>query len=155
MKKVLQIKKLLSFTLMEMIVVMAITSIVIVITLLAYSIINKQFIDFQRQSTFVNTTSQFINTFENDLFRSQQITIGENVILIQTKTNQFSYQINEHEIIRQTENKYDTLINSILQIRMDFNNLDPYFGSSTFNFMLSQDTLVYKTYFSRGTETIK
>ncbi len=150
MKEIVKITKVKSFTLMEMIVVMAITSIVIIIALMIYSIINKHFIDYQRQSLFVNNVSQFINTFENDLNTTFDVEIKNNEILIKKASLQCIYLIDEHSITRSVNDKRDTVLASISQIEVFSKDIDKRSGMISFRFLLTQDTLIYKSYYSRN-----
>jgi len=150
--KRLTIKGLKSFTILEMVIVMALSSIVIVIALMAYSIINRQFINYQRQSIFMNHVSQFMNTFENDIYHAHKIEFVDNVITINKQIDECVYIVDEQQISRSVEGKIDTILNSIPVIEANYQVNVEGIGIITFNFILVQDTLVYLTPFLRSRE---
>jgi len=84
-----EIRKVQAFTLMEMMIALTITSIVIIIAIMAYSVINKQFINYQKEGNLVNEVYQCVNTLENDLdkynleqFTSYDLTLRNSTLLI-------------------------------------------------------------------------
>ncbi len=135
--------KISAFTLFEVMVSLSLTSFVIIVTILAYSIIKKQFVNYQKQSEEINQCYRFVNTLENDLRKSRIERISDDSINIynyhQGKT---IYTFEGQSLFRKQNNFQDTLLNEVsgeIKKRQE----EPNINISSVYFSYYNDTLIY------------
>ena len=133
-----------AFTLFELMIALTITSIVIIVTILAYSIINKQFINYQRQSESVNRIYQAINTLENDLSRTVLLKASSDSLILWNYDQKLVYYSDESALWRMLNTNSDTLIRDKEQIRVSPFILGPDLKSLEIRFEYKTDTLSFR-----------
>ncbi len=126
-----------------MVVVLLIISVVILIATSAFYIINKQLVNYQKQSDFISSMYLFINTIENDMESSVYLEVEETGIIFTKSNGKVEYRFDKHIILRCIQDACDTLIKSIPEIyctpvnQIKMNNL------YKIQFHLLNDTLTY------------
>lgn len=133
-----------AFTLFELMIALTITSIVIIVTILAYSIINKQFINYQKQSESVNRIYQAINTLENDLDRTVILKSSSDSLILWNYDQKLVYYSDESALWRVLNTNSDTLIRDKEQIRVSPFILSPDLKSLKIRFEYKTDTLSFR-----------
>lgn len=108
--------RLKAFTLFELMIGLTITSIVIIVTILAYSIINKQFIRYQRQSEEIRQIYQGGNALENDLSKHKILNIDPQEFRLYSAIDTLKYQYSEDGIYRINQKLNDSTLFSGLRI---------------------------------------
>lgn len=136
-------KKIKAFTILEMIVVMALSSLVILIALMAFLILQNQFTSFQKSSDSVNKFYFFFETIDRDIEQAYAYNNSNNEFVIQKGTREIKYSFSDGLITREEMFVIDTLIKDIPQIQTEFQDLFQNEKQLDMTFYLEEDTLKY------------
>lgn len=126
-----------------MVVVLSIISVVILIAGSAFYIINRQLVNYQKQSDIISNMYLFINTIENDIESSVFFEVEETGIIFTKPNGKVEYQFDKHLILRCIQDDCDTLIKSIPEIYCTPVNQIKMNNSYIIQFHLLNDTLTY------------
>lgn len=106
MKKV---KKIDGFTLMELVVVMALTSIVVGIVYSIFSIVGNQFRHSQSYSEQLNELALFRKTLSNDFEEADSIKYSSDTLRLYSQDTAIYYNFEGHQVLRVISNKADSI----------------------------------------------
>jgi Tfp pilus assembly protein PilE len=104
-------KKLQSFTILELAVTLLISSVVIGIVYYAYLLFNSQFTGYRQKSALVNEYHIFRKAFQIDMERAhviQRLPAGQFVFVGTDSAGATQYQFNNDVIVRESANGTDT-----------------------------------------------
>lgn len=104
--------KVKSFTLAEIVVAMALTSIVLLIAYSAYRIINRQFVEYKNTSEVVKGIYQFIDVLEEDLEDGEVVVTLDDQVIINKDGGVVKYGFGDNYILREWEEVRDTVISN-------------------------------------------
>lgn len=137
------LKKIKAFTILEMIVVMALSSLVVLIALMAVLILQNQFTGFQKSSDSVNKFYFFFETIDRDIEQAYAYYNSNNEFVIQKGDREIKYAFRDGLITREEQFVIDTLIKDIPKIQTEFQDLFQNEKQLKLTFYLEQDTLKY------------
>jgi len=110
-------KKIPSYTLLELIVVLAISGIVMLNIIGLYLYVQKQFYNYKDQIDYEIELVQFISTLTNDINFGNKIKSGQNEIIIEKNNSKdVLYNFRKEKILR-TDERTDTFNVSIRKIK--------------------------------------
>ncbi len=99
-KFIKQSVRLSSFTMLELLTVLALSTIVIGTAYTAYELIYTDFLDYKNTSTEALQTMDFVTVLERDIVRSDSLVIGDYGIQLFQKQHIIQYEFNEANTIR-------------------------------------------------------
>lgn len=110
-------KKLKGFTLSEILVSLAISSLVILAAVSIYYITLKSAGNFNFRRTNNTEFLNFLYRFENDFEECQTITLQHNKLIIKCENDSTNYQFSETNVIISKKNIVDTINVQIIEIK--------------------------------------
>lgn len=106
-----------SFTIIETIIVMILSSLVLMTAYLAFDILHRQFINYQKNSARVNNIYFFYTTLQHDFNNACVVKNGQNFTL-QKETRKITYSFQNSLVTREENGITDTLINNIDEMNL-------------------------------------
>jgi len=131
-----------SFTLLELIVVMVLSSLVLMITLLAFQILHKQFTNYEANSEKIDRLYLFFNVFDHDLENALVYRDAE-IFTLRKGIREITYTFEESLIKREESGQTDTLIWGIRGIKCKEESIIQNEVKMTLLFCFEKDTLYY------------
>lgn len=111
-------KKLSGFTLIELVVVMGLTSIVVGIIYSIFSIISTQFQNNQSSSTQYNELSLFRMMMNEEFRTSDSIHFQNHILVLHQADSTIQYTMDEQSIIREINGRIDSLAVNVYDVQM-------------------------------------
>ncbi len=122
-------KKLKSFTLFEIVVVMAISTFVVSISLAVYELVNIQFINYKTMNEKIKELYQFTYAIQNDFEEAYIISSVGKDINFEMKNNVVCiYTFTDDCIVRKIKNSTDTFKINVININKLYNGISGDYG---------------------------
>ncbi|MFA6924752.1 MAG: prepilin-type N-terminal cleavage/methylation domain-containing protein [Bacteroidales bacterium] len=122
-------KKLKSFTFIELVVVMAISAFVVSIAYTAYQIINFQFINYKTKNESIKELFQMEDVIQNDFENAHKInSAGKDLIFEMKNGMTCRYEFKQDYILRDYRETKDTLKISTDSVEKSFQNIPNNYG---------------------------
>jgi len=131
-----------SFTLLETIIVMVLSTLVLMIAFLAFDVLHRQYISYQKNSSKINNFYFFYTTLDQD-FDNATVTRNNNDFTLQKKHRKITYSLQENQIIRNENGNSDTLIKGIYNISLLNDTIIQNQHLETLFLFMPKDTLEY------------
>lgn len=109
-----------AFSLIEVVVGMAITAIIMSIIFVIFSIATERMLDYKNQNQLVNDLNRLTFTLNKDIFDNEKMNIADNEVLFTGYSGEnVKYQFQEDYLLRNTEMFIDTFRIKLREIRVD------------------------------------